>query len=184
MPRIPFGRTIKSFLRIRERKLDRELQYSRWIFSKEKRSLLLTETCQWFEYYLPLDITGLIILDVGAGEGETAKFFLDNGAAKVVCIEPHVGSFRILKLNAMNHDIMAVNKKFELSDLRIPHDFMKVDIEGYEEVLLDEKLGTPAVVEVHGLQLCDKFVAKGYRLRYPYREAGLTSGCVGFAYWK
>jgi predicted RNA methylase len=170
-------------LRIKERKLNHQLQASGWTFSEEKKSLLLNETIEWVKYYLPLSVSGLTILDVGAGEGETAKFFLENGATNVICIEPHVESFKILKLNAINHNLLAVNKRFELSDLKTPHDFVKVDIEGYEEVLLDERLETPAIVEVHGLQLCDRFKAKGYRLRYPYREAGLSHGCVAYAYW-
>jgi SAM-dependent methyltransferase len=153
------------------------------MFSESRKGLIVIETNDWERYYLPLDVRGMTVLDVGAGEGETAKFFLDHGAAKVVCIEPATEAFKFLKVNAAHHNIMALNKRFELSDLTVPHDFLKVDIEGYEEALLDVTLRTPAVVEVHGLQLCDKFKAKGYRLVSPHEEAGLPFGFLGYAYW-
>ena len=43
-----------------------------------------------------------------------------------------------LAVNERNHPdrIVAINDKFQLSQLDIPHDFLKMDIEGYEEVLL------------------------------------------------
>jgi hypothetical protein len=166
-----------------KRKLDHQLQSTGWAFSESKKKMLLVEMSDWVRYYLPLDVRGLTVLDVGAGEGETAKFFLDNGAAKVVCIECAAESFKLLKENAAHHNIIVLNKRFELLDLKIPHDFLKVDIEGYEEALLDVTLVTPAAIEVHGLQLCDKFKAKGYRLVYPHEEAGRIYGCTGYAYW-
>jgi len=59
---------------------------------------------------------------------------------------------------------------------------MKMDVEGYEEALLDVELTRPAVIEVHGLQLRDKFQQKGYRIAYNEITAKKYE-CICFAYW-
>ena len=91
-----------------------------------------------------------------------------------------------LDINKHNHPnrITAINDKFQISQLNIPHDFLKMDIEGYEEVLLGVKLKTPAAVEVHGLQLCDKFEAAGWRIKPMNEECAKGYGCVKYAYWR
>jgi SAM-dependent methyltransferase len=53
------------------------------------RHLLKTELDLWHRIYLPQ--TGLenkTVLDVGAGNGETAQFYLNHGAKHVIAIEP------------------------------------------------------------------------------------------------
>lgn len=137
-----------------------------WEFSEFRKNLYRTESLEWSRYYLPISVKGLTVLDVGAGEGETARFFLEHGAAKVICIELDLESFRLLKQNSLGRSMEVYNKPFDLCDLSLPFDFMKMDIEGYEEELLKlpVKLGKPSVIEVHGLQLKERFLKAGYRL--------------------
>lgn len=178
--RFPFSRTIKNS--VATRNIEANLQASNWVFSKDRISLIIGEMQVWIQSYLALNLAGLTVLDVGAGEGETAKFFLDHGAAKVVCIEPCKKAYRYLARNSSVHpEVLAVNKRFSLSDLCLPHDFLKCDIEGYEEELLDADLSVPAVVEVHGLQLRDKFKRTGWRI---CNNNNLNDyGCTSYAYW-
>lgn len=182
MVHIPFSGTIKEWWE--QRKFLSELERTKWQFSQTRLHLLLNEGRDWARYYLPIDLTGLTVLDVGAGEGETAKFFLDHGAAKIICIEPDPRANKILETNAFNHPgkIEIHPKFFELSDLSLKHDFMKMDIEGYEESLLSgAQLPVASVIEVHGLQLRDKFKKQNYRIDNTPNINGIN--CISFAYW-
>src|SRR6266540_4032936 len=53
------------------------------------RKILKDELEQWHRGYLPKDGVAGTVLDVGAGNGETAQFFLNHGAEHVICIEPY-----------------------------------------------------------------------------------------------
>jgi SAM-dependent methyltransferase len=181
--RTPFIRTINEW-RI-ERKFRATLEASDWHFSIFREKMIIRETLDWKKNYLPISVRNMTILDVGAGEGETARFFLEKGAAKVICIEPSHESFKYLKRNAVSHPIVPINKFFEMSDLVThPFDFLKMDIEGYEESLLETELSKPAVVEVHGLQLKDKFQKAGWRIEYQRLEDVKGYSCTTYAYWK
>jgi hypothetical protein len=57
---------------------------------------------------------------------------------------------------------------------------MKMDIEGWEYLLLETELKSPAVVELHGLPLRQKFRDKGYRVLY---DSQASIGCNALAYW-
>ena len=147
--------------------------------------MIRSESFDWDKHYLPISVRNLVVLDVGAGEGETARFFLQKGAAKVICIEPSHDSFKYLKRNSVSHPIVPINKFFEMSDLLTQSfDFLKMDIEGYEESLLETELIKPAVVEVHGLQLRDKFQKVGWRIEYQRVEDIKGYSCTTYAYWK
>lgn len=134
---------------------------------KQYASFLLNEVELWNRCYLPVDVKGRTVLDVGAGVGETAAFFLSRGAKEVVCVEPDRQAFGLLLRNrhVNNLDVIALNKKFDLGQLDIPHDFLKMDIEGAESELLlfEGKLG-PSAIEIHsdelGKQLEMKFDLK------------------------
>src|SRR5207245_11276968 len=53
------------------------------------RNLLEKELVEWHKWYLPQkSIEGKTVLDVGAGCGETAFFYLKHGAQHVICVEP------------------------------------------------------------------------------------------------
>lgn len=181
---IPFDRTILNYLKTKNQ--NRSLAASKWTFSLLRRNMYFDELQDWRENYLPVSVVGKIVLDVGAGEGETAKLFLDNGAKEVICIEPDTASFNLLSFNASKHPgrLDIINRKFKLSDLILPFDFLKMDIEGYEEALLGVELRRQAVVEVHGLQLVKKFREKGYRIALPKDEVNRRVGCLAYAFWK
>ncbi|MCW4003530.1 MAG: hypothetical protein NWE95_06425 [Candidatus Bathyarchaeota archaeon] len=183
---IPASRTLKKMVTdyVNRKALQRELKAKAWTFSDFRISLILGERDLWDIRYQPVPLKDKTVLDIGAGEGETAKFFLEHGAKKVICIEPDEQAFNLLSQNAKNHpQIVPIRKKFELNDLKT-HDFqfLKVDIEGYEEALLDTVLEQPAVIEVHGLQLRDKFLQQGYRIENFSNNPEFI--CISFAYWK
>jgi SAM-dependent methyltransferase len=143
--------------------------------------MFIQEYPQWKRFYLPFSMRGLTVLDVGAGEGETARFFLENGAKKIVCIEPNHRAFEYLLGNARHRPMECFNKRFDLDDLVFRFfDFMKMDIEGYEEQLLGVQLEKPSVIEIHGLQLRDKFNGGGYMIK----DVGHDDRCCTcYAYW-
>lgn len=183
MIRYPLSRTINKWMTTR--KFRESLSASGWHFSTFREHMIQSETKEWRRHYLPINVKDLVILDVGAGEGETAKFFLDYGAAKVICIEPCHEAFAHLKENAITNSLVPINKFFEVSDLSAQtFDFLKMDIEGYEESLLETKLSSPAVIEVHGMQLRDKFQKAGWRIKYPSLPEAKGYRCTCFAYWK
>lgn len=188
--KIPFSRTIKTAYK------SYLLQKSDWKFSKQRANMYCTEYPQWTKYYLTttetptptLGYTSLItyktILDIGAGEGETAKFFLEKGATKVICIEPDTEAYQKLYKNSQTHpNIIAIQDIFRLQQIQEAYptiDLIKIDIEGYEEELLQlPNPKTPIVLEIHGLQLAEKFKAKGY-----YVTRLSTVGDLSFGYWK
>jgi hypothetical protein len=115
---------------------------------------MLEEWQMWERYYLPpFSLTGKTVLDVGAGSGESAFFYNIHGASKIVCIESGDESpddLKCLELNKAFLPITIIPHRFNLTDLQIPHDFMKMDIEGSESLLVDYH-GTlkPSFVESH-----------------------------------
>jgi hypothetical protein len=184
--KLPFSRTFQNYFIEMQEKKQLAIALSGWSFSNFRVGMIKTETSDWEKHYLPVDLRGKVVLDIGAGEGETAMFFLKHGASKVVCVESCPDAYTYLAVNQRNHPhrITAINSKFQISQLNNPHDFLKMDIEGYEEVLLGVKLVTPAAVEVHGLQLSDKFEAAGWRIKPMNEECAKGYGCVKYAYWR
>lgn len=60
--------------------------------------MLATEWKIWEKYYLPpFPLYGKTILDVGAGCGETAFFYILYGAKKIIAIEPDVKALKCLE---------------------------------------------------------------------------------------
>ena len=116
-------------------------------------TILLFESLSWKHLYLPKGgIKGKTVLDVGCGDGETAAFFFENGAKRVVGIEIMRGCAQNAKENAKRNgwDLDVLDEPFKLEHLAIPHDFVKIDIDGGERILLeyDENLG-PCRIEMH-----------------------------------
>lgn len=114
----------------------------------------LFESLSWKHLYLPEGgIERKTVLDVGMGCGETAAFFFENGAKKVVGIEIMEGCSKNAKENAKRNgwDLDVLGEPFKLEHLAIPHDFLKMDIDGGERLLLDcrgKELG-PCRIEMH-----------------------------------
>jgi hypothetical protein len=106
-----------------------------------------------------LDVKEKTVLDIGAYVGDTAEFFLKRGAKKVICIERDVG--RASRIKLPNTVVLA--ESFKLEHLDIPHDCMKMDIEGYEQMIvgLQGRL-KPSIVEVHNWYLYDRFKEMGF----------------------
>jgi len=174
-----------------------------WFYWKirkiEKTGLLLDDEslhCMVFEtddnldfpaYYPPLPLEDKTILDIGAGCGETAWFFLRHGAKKVVCIEKdhlkqHILGFNKEKLR-LNLEI--IPEAFNINQLvNNPHDFIKCDIEGYEMNLQPyaDKL-KPCIVEVHNWWIADQFRKKGFRMlaQQPQDELARKSAMIGIS---
>lgn len=57
------------------------------VLDESHRAYLKDELELWHRFYLPIDTTKAQ-LDIGAGNGETAQFYLNHGASHVICIEP------------------------------------------------------------------------------------------------
>jgi tRNA G37 N-methylase Trm5 len=61
-----------------------------------------------------------------------------HGAKKVIAIEPNVKAVKYLKENAKknNWNVKIISEKFSLKHLNLDYDFMKMDGEGCEKLLL------------------------------------------------
>lgn len=115
--------------------------------------VLFLESRAWERVYLPgFSLEGKVVLDVGAGCGETAELFFRHGARKVIAIEANPDLKGYLGYNSfMNRWQMDVRMEpFSLEHMDLEFDFMKVDCEGGELQLLDWKGKVPACrIEVH-----------------------------------
>ncbi len=117
-------------------------------------AMVFGELRMWEKSYLPVDLKGKVVLDVGAGCGETAIFYLKHGAEKVIAIEPNPKAFELLKENLSGLNVEAINTQFNLSHLQLQHDFMKMDGEGCEKLLLSyEGEIKPCVIEAHSFNV-------------------------------
>lgn len=177
--KIPFSKTLNKM--IRDRAIKQLIKG--WLFSEVRTGIFINEFEDWQKNYLPISVKGKIVLDVGAGEGESALFYLMHGAKKVLCVESNEDCLENLLYNSDYHNIIPVLEPFDLTMLRdYKFDFMKMDIEGYEEVLLTTELNKSSVIEVHGLQLRDKFINKGFRTTKRFSRTFLPFSTT-YAYW-
>ena len=108
----------------------------------------------WKRYYLPkVGIRGKTVLDIGAGCGETAYFFLKNGARSVECVEAdeEAGSLLLENIRRNGWNANPHLERFSISHLSLKHDFVKIDCEGGESLLLDGSVARlePCRVEMH-----------------------------------
>jgi len=132
------------------------------VYLRERRGWLT-------EYVPPGGLKGKRVLDVGAGCGESAKFFLEQGALRALCVENNVQARTLLGINARNHvgvDVVGFNFDPDVH-MRIPADFVKVDIEGYEIQLYDwlrlnPEFDVDMVVECHSVYVKDRFLELGF----------------------
>jgi len=126
--------------------------------------LLWREWRSWKNWYLPpWSLKGKTILDVGAGCGETALFYYYHGAKRVIAIEPQPSLVSVLRRNMARNkwDMQVVEGSFQPSMLEWNFEFMKMDGEGCEALLLDASLVPPCAIEVH-----DSVVVDGLRGRF------------------
>jgi SAM-dependent methyltransferase len=135
----------------------------------------------WEKNYLPPSgVGGETVLDVGSGAGETAYFYLQKGARKVICVEKDEIALESLRRNVRYNrwPVEIKEGEFKLSDLwRDSFQFAKFDCEGCEEFLLDLEELPPCVIETHSVRvlhkLCDKFYPLTI-LRTSRRYSGLA----------
>jgi hypothetical protein len=120
-----------------------------------------------------------VVLDLGADYGSTAYYFLRKGASKVVAVEGDTVLASKLKANSKKFDKIVPIETFidssEKIEKLISHyhpDLVKVDIEGYEKLLLNVYNIANVnewLIEAHTEQLYDSivkfFLAHGFSTR-------------------
>lgn len=155
---------IHRYLRERKR-LDKELYP--FTFSAEYAGLIASEWEQlWEQYYLPprsLPNDSLIV-DIGAGEGETAVFYSRHGYRRFVLIEPRVSPHLLHNVSLLERLAgcsVTLRTRLQPGAL-LPAQFVKMDCEGCEEVI-DYPPDIPGVVEVHSQRAYLKYAQLGFR---------------------
>jgi SAM-dependent methyltransferase len=125
--------------------------------------LLWREWRSWKNWYLPpWSLKGKTVLDVGAGCGETALFYYHHGAKKVIAIEPQPSLVSLLRRNMARNswEMEVVEGPFEKSMLEWSFDFMKMDGEGCETLLLEAGSLPPCAIEAHDRVFVDSLGEK------------------------
>jgi SAM-dependent methyltransferase len=141
--------------------------------------LLLGEWHVWARQYLPaFSLRGKVVLDVGAGAGETAMLFFLRGARKVIAVEANPGLAALLRQNARANrwNLEVIEGPFRIDHLGLGIDFMKMDCDGCEAGLLQVDALPPCRIEVHSPELAAKLAQKfGLRVRGHLFASGLRS---------
>ncbi len=149
------------------RKGSRELE-----LTKYHAGVMLSEIMVWPFVYLPgFSLEGKTVLDVGAGCGETAAFWFEHGASRVVAIESDPKACALLKKNAQRNrwQVEVVEGPFRLEHLSISHDFLKIDIEGGEKLLLDyDGELKPCCIEIHSSGKTRDAIVEKFGLKATY----------------
>jgi SAM-dependent methyltransferase len=128
--------------------------------------MILDEWDVWKKFYIPpFPLKEKNVLDVGAGCGETALLYFLHGASKVIAVEPDAKAVKYLEENVKENswNVEIFQEPFSLKHLKLDFDFMKMDCEGCEELLLPiPEIRKPSVVEVHNNKLLNEFLKKGF----------------------
>lgn len=126
-----------------------------------------------------------VILDAGAGEGETVMFYYLLGFRRFTCVESDKVTFERLKRNVAkvgDAEFTLFNRRFKPSDV-YDVDFAKIDVEGGEVELIEadkRKLPREIVVETHSLQI-EKLLLESFKLEH-LMDVG-TSRSVRIWHW-
>jgi hypothetical protein len=132
------------------------------LMSRDRAGMMLYEWRTWMRCYAPhgFDFHGKTVLDVGAGEGETVELYRILGAKKFICIEPDPQRASRLRENSARNGWAAevYEEPFSLRFLELKFDFMKMDCEGCERVLLGTRVAFPCVLETHGSSTAEEFL--------------------------
>lgn len=166
-----------------------EVQIDGWKFQIDYGLLYLFESKRWDYYIPPNGLRGKIILDVGGGCGETAKFFIENGAKEVIVIEANPICEQYLGYNSGEHkELSFIMGKFNCFSLEsFDYDLLKLDVEGYEIELLPylDDLNVDIVLESHNNYVTDRFLEHGFKLlsKYP-RNRDIYGGVAVLCRWR
>src|SRR6266571_5931155 len=101
--------------------------FSRLVLTEACGEMLRTELAVWHKAYLP---AGRTVLDLGAGCGETAQFYLSHGSELVLAVESDEKALECLRENFKD------NKHVIILPYHV--DKIKVDIEGAEKDMVLE----------------------------------------------
>lgn len=153
-----------------------------WTFDLLYGALYFRERSDtWAKFYLPPGgVRGLNVLDLGAGQGESAKFYLDNGAREVLCVERDDDNLEMLRDNSKYGKLRIVGYDFTIKQLEIPEvDVIKCDIEGFEFFLAKYLEGhrdynKEIIVEVHSVFHKELFEALGFKFLGGATAVGLN----------
>lgn len=128
----------------------------------------IKEQTEWSMYYLPWNgLKGKVVMDIGAGCGESAYFFFAHGASEVICVEPDPVKVAMLRRNAERRgwNVEIIPDIFRLEQLNRFFDFLKIDCDGGEDIMTKGQkllIGTPTVIEVDSW-----FAARRFHKRFP-----------------
>jgi len=101
--------------------------FERLELDEQHRLTVEQELEGWHSWYLPVEDT---VLDVGAGCGETAFFYLNHGAKKVICVESNPKVVGLLRKNFGGDGRVII--------VEAHVDSIKIDIEGSERNMIFE----------------------------------------------
>jgi hypothetical protein len=132
------------------------------------KAIIYSELDQFERFYLPpFSLKNKTVLDVGACCGETAYFYLQHGAKKVICVESDPERAKIILKNKqnLNLNIELIEGFFVPNHLSLNYDFIKCDIEGHEiELVPFAKELKPCIVEAHGQNVREQFEKNGFHI--------------------
>jgi hypothetical protein len=132
------------------------------VMSRDRAGMMLYEWGTWTRCYAPrgFDFHGKTVLDVGAGEGETVELYRLLGAKKFICVEPDPQRASRLRENSKRNgwETEVFEEPFSLKFLERDFDFMKMDCEGCERILLGMHLSFPCMIETHGSSTAEGFL--------------------------
>ena len=148
-------------------------EYGGWRFNTPYGLLYISEHNKWnTDYTPPGGLNGKRVLDVGAGCGESAMWFLAQGARQVLCVENNEECRRYLEQNArLNRGVRVLNGSFNTDEHLWYHvDLVKMDIEGYEILFADwldthPDFNVDIVLEAHNIYMKDRFLRLGFTER-------------------
>lgn len=123
------------------------------------------------KYYSTLPVYKKTVLDAGAYTGDSARLFLSFGARKVICVEKEKEFAD--QINLPNVEVL--NESFRPEHLDLA-DCAKLDIEGYEGLLIGRKISKPVIVEVHNGWMADEFRKMGFR--EVFHPRGILNMCL------
>lgn len=150
-----------------------------WILNYESAEIMAREYPEWKYYLPPFSLKNKVVLDIGADCGSTARYFILNGAKIVICVENNEDCIKYLEYNYCKNKIVVIPHSFDYKMLlELNYDYCKMDIEGYEALLINawenayfniEEL-KPTVIEAHSQYCINKLKEMGFKEIYTYRN--------------